>query len=86
MSSDESSLTLDEVNQALENIENQYSPNKKRDAKNEIEEELLILSEVLFCMEMKSLFYVYTFLGTRNGWSSSIKHCKAYKFNFKRCY
>lgn len=55
MSSDESSMiSLEEVNQALEEIENKYSPIKKIDVKNDIEEELLILSKVFFCCSSKN--------------------------------
>lgn len=57
MSSDESSMiSLEEVNQALEEIENKYSPIKKINVKNDIEEELLILSKVFFLFYKNDLF------------------------------
>lgn len=47
MSFDESlMISLEEVNKDLEEIENKYSPIKKCEIKNDIGEELLILSKV----------------------------------------
>lgn len=62
MSSDEDSMiSLEEVNQALAEIENKYSPVKKIDKQNDIEEELLILSKVrLFVSNWKHFSkYIY---------------------------
>lgn len=47
MSFDETSMiSLEEVTKDLEEIENKYSPVKKCDIKNGVEEELLIFTKV----------------------------------------
>lgn len=73
-----SMISLEEVNKDLEEIENKYSPVKKCDLKNDIKEELLILSKVFFCAGFSELFYICVFFsGIRYSWTSNDKSFKS---------
>lgn len=61
MSFDESSIiSLEEVNKELEEIENKYMPEQKYEIKNDVEEELLILTKVFILFQVVS-FYKFIF-------------------------